>query len=233
MKTLCTLCARGGSKGVENKNIKIIAGKPLIQFSYEQAKEIPEIDQIVLSTDSELIKEECSSFGLQSWFLRPDHLASDSAGKIPAIRHALTESEKYFGYAFDRIVDLDITSPLRSIRDIKDCLSLFEKSKSEILITGCKSRRNPYFNMVKVEKNIPNLIIDSDLPPKSRQEAPLLFDMNASIYLWRRETLLKEDSLFINKTIFYEMPEERSIDIDSPLDFRVVEMLLNEKKDEL
>ena len=87
--------------------------------------------------------------------------------------------------------------------------------------------------MVKVEKNIPNLIIDSDLPPKSRQEAPLLFDMNASIYLWRRETLLKEDSLFINKTIFYEMPEERSIDIDSPLDFRVVEMLLNEKKDEL
>tara|TARA_Y100000590_G_scaffold451502_1_gene592987 strand:- start:1456 stop:2163 length:708 start_codon:yes stop_codon:yes gene_type:complete len=233
MKTLCTLCARGGSKGVKNKNIKKIDGKPLIQLTFEQAKEIPEIDQIVLSTDSESIKEQCSSFGLQSWFLRPSHLASDSAGKISVIRHALTESEKHFGYAFDRIMDLDITSPLRSIQDIKECLNLFESSNSEILITGCKARRNPYFNMVKVEKNIPSLVVNSEFPPKSRQEAPSLFDMNASIYLWRRDTLLKQDSLFTDKTIFYEMPEERSIDIDSPLDFRVVEMLINEKKDEL
>jgi len=230
MKILCTICAREGSKGVKNKNIRNLCGKPLIQYSFEQARQIAEIDEIVLSTDSKIIQETCKPFGLESWFTRPEYLSSDTAGKLEVVRHALKESEDYFGYQFDRIIDLDVTSPLRSKEDIEDCIKFFNSSKAKILITGTEAKRNPYFNMVKVSSDIPSLVIHSNQSPKSRQEAPDLFDMNASIYIWERETLLNQDTLFTSETIFFEMPEERSIDIDSPLDLKIVEMLLNEKK---
>lgn len=230
MKTLCTICARGGSKGVTNKNIRNIAGKPLIQYSFDQANKVSRIDEVILSTDSSQIRKTCLSFGFNSWFKRPEKLAKDDTGKIQVIRHALIESEKHFGCSFDRIIDLDVTSPLRSIKDIDSCLDYFEISKAKILITGCNARKNPFFNMVKVKNDIPELVIKIDKPPKSRQKAPLVFDMNASIYIWDRDTLLKNDSLFTKKTVLFEMPEERSIDIDTPLDFKLVEFLLKDEK---
>ena len=146
MLLLCTVCMRGGSKGVHNKNIRQLHGKPLMAYTIEQAKKTDLFDNIVVSTDSEDIAEMARSFGADAWFKRPDELATDQAPKIPVIRHALIESEAYYQCTFDVIIDLDVTSPLRSVKDIKRSFNFFIKEDYDNLITGCSSRRNPYFN---------------------------------------------------------------------------------------
>ena len=124
MSVLCTICARGGSKGVPKKNFKEIAGKPLIAHSIEQAKESNLFEKIVVSTDSVDIQNISKEFGAESWFLRPKELSIDSAPKLPAIRHLFIESEKKFRTEFEYIVDLDASSPLRSIQDITNSFNI-------------------------------------------------------------------------------------------------------------
>ena len=106
-------------------------------------------DNIVVSTESKIIANEVKKMGVDVWFLRPAKFANDKASKRPAIRHALLESEKHFNKIFDVIVDLDVTSPLRKIGDIKKAIKQFKNSKANILISGSKSKKNPYFNMVE------------------------------------------------------------------------------------
>ena len=120
MKILCTICARQGSKGVPNKNVKEILGKPLIAFSIQQALESNLFDKIVVSTDSAEIREIANKYGAESWFSRPAELSRDDSPKIPVIQHALEESEKKFSCKFDHIIDLDATSPLRNVEDIRE-----------------------------------------------------------------------------------------------------------------
>ena len=119
MKILCTICARKGSKGVKNKNLKTINKKPLIFYSIDQAKKSKLFKKIVISTDSKKIKNYVKKLGIDCWFLRPAKLATDKSSKIPAIQHALIKAEEYYKQKFDTIVDLDVTSPLRNVSDIK------------------------------------------------------------------------------------------------------------------
>ena len=226
-KVLCTICARGGSKGVKNKNIKEINGKPLIAYTIEQAKESGIFDHIVISTDSDDIATIAKEYGAEVFFKRSAEMASDTAGKLDVIRDAFVRSEEYYEKEYEYLVDLDATAPLRSVYDIVQSFEQFVKDDNDNLITAMPGRRSPYFNLVEVDKNgkvALSKTLDSSVV--RRQDAPKSYDMNASIYIWKRDAILNEKALFLEKTGLYVMPEERSIDIDTPLDYEFVSFLM-------
>lgn len=227
---LCTICARGGSKGVKNKNIKELNGKPLIAYTIEQAKASGLFEHIVISTDSDDIAQTAKRYGAEVFFKRSAEMASDTAGKLDVIRDAFARSEEHYGKTFDYLVDLDATAPLRSVEDIVDSFEQFMQNDNDNLITAMPSRRSPYFNLVEVDNNGKvSLSKKLDSTVVRRQDAPKSYDMNASIYIWKRDTILNENSIFLEKTGLYVMPEERSIDIDNELDFEFVEFLMRKQ----
>jgi CMP-N,N'-diacetyllegionaminic acid synthase len=229
---VCTICARGGSKGVPNKNIRLIKNKPLIHYTVLQALNSGLFDYVVVSSDSDEILSEGLKAGAHLAIKRPDELATDASAKLPVIQHAFLAAEEHFKKKFDYLVDLDCTSPLRNLDDIKNSFDMYKKSDATNLITGSTARRSPYFNLVEMQTNERVYLSKKTNPPISRrQDAPKCFDMNASIYIWRRGNLLEAKSVLEENTIIYEMPEERSIDIDSELDFKIVSMLINERGD--
>ncbi len=157
-------------------------------------------------------------------------MATDTAGKLDVIRDAFMRSEEYYGRKFDYLIDLDATAPLRNIDDILNSFNQFLENNNDNLITAMPSRRSPYFNLVEVDNNgkvylsktLDELIV-------RRQDAPKSYDMNASIYIWKRDVILNENILFLKNTGLYIMPEERSIDIDTELDYKFVEFLMKVK----
>lgn len=243
MNFICTICARGNSKGVINKALKKIQGTPLIAITIKQALSSNLFDEVVVSTDSKKIQKVAVKYGAKSWFLRSKNLSNDYSSKILAIRDVFSKSEIHFNKKFDICVDLDITSPLRNINDIKKSLKLFiSKKKMQNLFSVCEARRNPYFNMVEIKDNIVRIVKKYKKKPKGknllvpskksssfyrRQSAPKVFDMNASIYIWKRSKLLTSNQLISNSTGIYKMPQDRSIDIDSYFDLFLVKQILN------
>lgn len=231
-KVLCTICARGGSKGVKNKNIKLLDGKPLIAYTIEQAAQSGLFEHIVISTDSDAIAQSAQEYGAEVFFKRSAEMASDTAGKLDVIRDAFKRSEEYYGCTFDTLIDLDATAPLRSVQDIVDSYGQFLRDDNDNLITAMPSRRSPYFNLVEVDAS-GKVALSKKLSEGivRRQDAPKSYDMNASIYIWKRDIILNENTLFLEKTGLYVMPEERSIDIDTELDFEFVEFLMRKQND--
>ena len=224
---ICSICARGGSKGVKNKNILPLAGRPLIAHSIDQARQSGLFDAIVVSSDAEAILETARQCGVDFLVERPPELATDTAAKLPVIRHCATAAEHFLGRQADIFVDLDATSPLRSVDDIRDVVALVETSEVGNVITGTPSRRSPYFNMVELgDDGAPRLVKPLPSSVYRRQDAPACFDMNASIYAWTRDDLFIEGPLMNGQTRLFVMPEERSLDIDSALDFQIVEILM-------
>lgn len=229
---ICTICARGGSKGVKNKNIKHINGKPLIYYSIRQALDTGLFDVVAVSSDSDDILKCAKDAGAQLLIKRPDELATDQSAKLPVIKHAFLEAEKFLGKKAEISVDLDCTSPLRIKDDIIGAIDLLVSTGATNVITGSPARRSPYFNLVELSSNGTAALskkLESQIT--RRQDAPKCFDMNASIYVWNRECLLSSDSIFCSNTRLYEMPDERSLDIDSELDFKLVEFLMNSRTD--
>lgn len=227
---LCTICARGGSKGVKNKNIKELNGKPLIAYTIEQAKASGLFEHIVISTDSDNIASVAKQYGAEVFFKRSEEMASDTAGKLDVIKDAFKRSEEYYNRTFDYLIDLDATAPLRSVEDIINSFNQFKENNNDNLITAMPSRRSPYFNLVEQDKDGKVYLSKKlDGAVVRRQDAPKSYDMNASIYIWKRDVILNEGSLFLEKTGLYVMPEERSIDIDNELDFKFVEFLMKER----
>jgi CMP-N-acetylneuraminic acid synthetase len=229
-RIICTICARGGSKGVKNKNIKLINGKPLIAHTILQAIECNIFDKIVVSSDSQEILDIAGQYGVDLLVNRPSELANDFISKIPAIRHAVNETEVVFNTNFSLVVDMDPTSPLRNINDIKSAVNLLVEKKISNVITGSPARRSPYFNLVEKIDN-EKLILSKklDKPIFRRQDSPKCYDMNASIYVWKKAALFEFETVFNSDTELYEMPENRSIDIDNEFDFMIVEYLLKNK----
>jgi CMP-N,N'-diacetyllegionaminic acid synthase len=220
---LCTICARGGSKGVQNKNLLMVNGRSLIEISVTQALKSGLFDKVVVSSDSEEILAAGTSSGAHLALERPAELATDQAGKIPTIQHAARESEAFFKAAFTTFVDLDATSPLRLIEDIVGAVGLLESSGSSNVVTGSPARRSPYFNLLEENSSgFVGVAKKSATPVLRRQDAPKCFDMNASIYVWKREALLSAAGLWYPDTRIFEMPEERSLDIDSNYDLEVI-----------
>lgn len=227
MKRLCTICARGGSKGVKGKNVRTLLGKPLIAHSIEQAQASGLFELLAVSSDSDEILEVARKWGCDYLIKRPDELATDQAAKLPVIRHCVAEVERLSGLTFETLVDLDATSPLRVPDDIGQAVRLLEDTSAGNVITATPARRSPYFNLVELDEHG---IAHLSKPPESavvrRQDAPKCYDMNASIYVWQHRVLFESDTIFNADTRLYEMPEERSIDIDSEIDFRLVELYM-------
>jgi CMP-N,N'-diacetyllegionaminic acid synthase len=230
VKRLCTICVRAGSKGVRSKNTRPLAGKPLLAHSLEQARASGLFAAIAVSSDSDEILALARRWGADLLVKRPDALASDTAAKLPAIQHALLDSERQLGRHFEVLVDLDATSPLRIPEDIRAAVALLERSPGANVITGAPARRSPYFNLVEQR---PDGTVGVSKPPAvaivRRQDAPPCFDMNASIYVWWTADFRAAPAVFTPRTRLYAMPEERSLDIDSELDFRLVEFLMSER----
>lgn len=230
MKILCTICARKNSKGLKNKNIKKLRGIPLISRTLLQAKKSKLFEDVVVSTDSEKIQFISKKLGINTWFLRPKSLSNDKTSKVPVILHALKQAEKFYKKRYDAIIDLDVTAPLRKISDIKKAYNKFKKNNFDIIISVCKSKKNPYFNMIEIKKEKIRLI-KKGKKINSRQNAPTVYDINASIYIWTRKALINKKSFFSKNTGIYVMPRERSVDIDDNDDWNLVNFYLkkNEK----
>ena len=227
MKRLCTICVRGGSKGLPNKNLRLLLGKPLLAYSIEQARASGLFERIAVSSDSRQLLEVAISAGADDVTERPAELATDTAAKIPAIHHALLAAEKKSGVRYDTLVDLDATSPLRNADDISGAVALLEKERVSSVITGARSRRSPYFNLVeRAADGSVGLSKFVSAEPSRRQDVPPTYDMNASIYVWNAQTFRREPKLFYADTRLFEMPAERSHDIDSEIDFEIVAMLM-------
>lgn len=230
MSRLCTVCARGGSKGVANKNLRLLAGKPLIAHSLEQARATGLFDGIAVSSDSAEILDVARRYGADWLIERPAEMATDAAPKLPAVRHCVSAAETMAGRRFDLVVDLDATAPLRATGDIEGAVALLEQTGAANVITGAPARRSPYFNLVeRGPDGVVRLAKTPATPIVRRQDAPACFDMNASIYVWQRAALDTSATVFNADTRLFEMPEERSIDIDSELDFQFVQWLIERR----
>ena len=156
-------------------------------------------------------------------------MSNDQSSKVDAIQHALLMSENKFNQSFDLIVDLDVTSPLRSTNDISKAIKMFLKKKPGNLVSGTEAKKNPYFNQVMFRNNKLSVVKKPKKRIVRRQDAPKIFDLNASIYIWSRKNLLSSKRLINEKTIFYKMPSISSIDIDNKLDFMMVSYILKKK----
>lgn len=227
MKILITICARKGSKRVKNKNMRDLMGKPLIAHTIETAKKWGRAHRIIVSTDSDEIAEISREYGAEVPFMRPDELASDTAPKLPVIQHAVKYLEDEENEKFDLIVDLDPTSPLRTVEDLENAYNIMIQKDSINLFSVCLARKNPYFNMVELDdKGYAHLSKKLENPVFRMQDTPKVYELNASIYMYWRKHLFDMDSVINDGSIIYEMPDERSIDIDSEVDFKMVEFFI-------
>ena len=219
--------ARGGSKGLPGKNVKVFAGKPLIAWAIGHAQAVEGIRRVIVSTDSEEIAAIARQYGAEVPFMRPSYLAQDDSPEWLAWRHALEFIYKDEGMFPDAMVSVPVTAPLRFPEDIEKCLRRFTEGDADIVITVTDPHRNPYFNMVSERPNEHvGLVI---LPPSGisrRQDAPVVFDMTTVAYVADPLFVLESESIFSGRVKSVHVPIERSIDIDSLLDFEIAEFLL-------
>lgn len=232
MSLLITICARGGSKGIPGKNIRMLNGKPLLGYSIETAQQFSRGKDAVLalSTDSNEIKEIAASFGLTTTYRRPEIFATDAAGKTDAIKDLLEHEEKIKGGTFEYILDLDVTSPLRTLEDLTTGYDLMQSDRNAInLFSVNPASRNPYFNMVEQQEDgYYGLVKKGKF--LTRQSAPKVYELNASFYFYRRSFFQRKDMATINnRSLVYVMPH-LCFDLDHEHDFEFMEFLLEKNK---
>lgn len=229
MNILVTICARGGSKGIPGKNIKQVGGKPLLAYTAEIAKRFSEIHgaQVILSSDSSEILKVGYDCGLAIEYVRPDYLANDTCGKPDAIKDALVWAENKYGREFDFIVDLDVTSPIRTLEDVENCVRKLEDDKDALTVFSVNPcARNPYFNMVE-EKPDGYYRVVLGGRYTTRQDAPKVYDMNASIYVYRRDALMREDPRAVTSRSLVYVMDHICFDLDEPADYDYLAYLID------
>ena len=228
MKIVALINARGGSKGIKNKNILKFKNTTLLGNSILQAKRIKLIQRIFVSTDNKKIAKKSLKYGAEVPFLRPKNLAKDNSPEILSIRHAINFFKRKLNVKPEYIVSLPTTSPLRSIQDIKNCILKAKKNKLDVVFSITPSKRNPYFNMVQIKKNKLNIICKSKKKYFTRQTAPKCFDLTTVCYVFRTDYILKNSNLFSGKVGFVIIPNERAVDIDDSIDYNFVKFLANQ-----
>jgi CMP-N,N'-diacetyllegionaminic acid synthase len=222
-RTIATICARGGSKGLPGKNIRPFAGRPLIAHTIAQALACPDIEGAYVSTDDAQIAQIAREAGATVPYLRPAQLATDQAGKLPVIEHLVAHLEG-LGERIARIVDLQPTSPLRASADISAALAV--RPDAELVVSVCEAVDNPYFNLV--EPGADGWVhLSKDHGGVRRQDVPLVYALNGSIYVWRRDALARAalQGMWSANVATYLMPRWKSADIDTLDDFEYAEWL--------
>lgn len=219
--------ARGGSKGLPRKNIKLLAGKPLIQYSIETAKQVNGIKNIFVSTDDEeisIIAKQCGAIVIQ----RPRELAGDTSPEWLAWRHAIQWVNLNYG-KFSYFVSLPATSPLRSVKDVESATQKLITTEADVCISVTPATRSPFFNMIKhIDNNFIELVNKPKQGISRRQDAPEVFDITTVVYATTPEYILNKNSLFEGKVTSIEVPKERAVDIDDIYDFKLAEVILLE-----
>ena len=229
MNYVALICARGGSKGVRGKNIRLLKGRPLIGWSIQVAKRVSQISRIIVSTDSEEIARIAREQGAEVPFARPSALAEDSSPEWLVWRHALDYLRMDEKESLDGLVVVPPTSPLRSSQDIENCISEYERGGVDVVITVSEAHRNPYFNMVTVnDQGFVELVISPKENFYRRQDAPNIFDVTTVCYVVRAQFVQQYSGIFEGKVRSVFVPPERALDIDTELDFKFAEFLMAE-----
>lgn len=234
MNILITICARGGSKGIPGKNIKPLNGKPLIGYTIDIAKRFQEKHgnvEIALSTDSDEIIRVAEECGLHSDYKRPDSLGGDTIGKIDAIKDIVFYTENAKSIKYDYVLDMDVTSPLRTIEDLEEAFKLMNADPNAInLFSVSEAGRSPYFNQVEQKENgYFNKVKDAGTV-LTRQSAPKVYDLNASFYIYRRGFFeLGYKGAITDRSLIYLM-KHTCFDLDHPIDFEIISFLMENNK---
>lgn len=226
MRTVCFIFARGGSKGLPGKNIKPLAGKPLIAHSIATARACPRIETVVVSTDDAAIADAARAWGAEVPFIRPAELATDTAPEWLAWRHAIDWFERECG-AFDVFLSLPPTSPFRAVADVDACIdALATDPRADAVITVRHAERSPYFNMVSLDlQGYAGLVIPPAGGIARRQDAPPVYDITTVAYAVRPDYVRRADRLFAGAVRSVEVPAERALDIDTPYDFELAQAI--------
>ncbi|MEQ8704205.1 MAG: acylneuraminate cytidylyltransferase family protein [Phaeodactylibacter sp.] len=222
MKQLVIIPARGGSKGVPGKNIKLLGGKPLIQYTLEAAREVFPDEQICVSTDDEAIKDVVESFGLKVPFLRPAHLATDESGTYEVLLHAVAYYEAQ-GYKPDTLILLQPTSPFRTARHIREAIAAFDEN-CEMVVSVKETKANPYY-ILREDNEEGWLVKSKEGNFTRRQDCPKVWEVNGALYVIDAVSLKKKPLQQMSKVRKYIMGENSSHDIDSELDWLLAEVL--------
>ena len=223
--------ARGGSKGVPGKNIRLLAAKPLIAYAIETAFQSQFINRVVVSTDDEKIAQIAQDFGAEVPFIRPKELAQDNSPEWLAWQHAIrTLKERDNGRELDVFVSIPPTSPLRTVEDVDSCIHSFLDNDVDVVITVKNASRHPSFNMVSIDEDGYATLI---LPPSGiisrRQDVSPVYDMTTVAYVANPKFIMEAKSIFDGKIKTVIIPEERAVDIDTELDFEIVELMMRKR----
>lgn len=224
---LGAIFARGGSKGVPRKNIRPLAGKPLIAYAIETALASRYINRLIVSTDDKEIAAVARQYGAEVPFMRPAELARDDSPEWLAWQHAIQAMRERLTEPLRAFISVPATSPLRAVEDVDACIEKLLESDADAVITVTPAARNPYFNMVTLdEAHTARLVMDAAQPIARRQDAPAVYDITTVAYAARPQFVLDHKSLFEGKIKAVIVPSERALDIDTELDFQFAEFLL-------
>jgi len=225
---LALIPARGGSKGVPRKNLAPLCGRPLISWTIAAARASKHLDRLIVSSDDEEIIAACRTEGCEAPFVRPAELAGDEARSIDVIHHAMrwieSESRQRYGY----LVLLQPTSPLRAAADIDRCLQACHYGGAPAAVTVTEPDHSPFWMYAKDELGRLSPLITPPAPASRRQDLPRAFRLNGAVYAARWDKLRRWDSFMVDGVLGVDMPPERSVDIDRPLDLRLAELLIAE-----
>lgn len=226
MKPLYIITARGGSKGIPRKNIKDMCGRPLIAYTIEAATEALKTTggYILLSTEDEEIAAVARRCGLESEYMRPAYLAGDNVGSRECILHAMDWADSK-GIAYDCVILLQPTSPLRTAEDIKACAALYNDSV-DMVVSVCLADDNPYYNMFETDSSGFLHICKGDGKYTGRQQVPPVWIYNGAVYVINPSSVRRMPLGEFQRRVPFEMPRERSLDLDTPLDWLITETLL-------
>lgn len=224
MKILVIIPARGGSKGIPHKNIKPLNGKPLIHYTIDEAREIVSDEDICVSTDDSEIIKCVEDYGLKVPFVRPEELATDTAGTYEVLLHAISFYEKQ-GRHYDVVLLLQNTSPFRKAEQIKEALSLYNNNV-DMVVSVKECAANPYYCVFEEDKNGYLHVCKGNGNIFRRQDAPKVYEYNGAIYIMNAEKLKNTHMHKMQKRVKYVMDDRSSFDLDTMWDWQMAEMMI-------
>lgn len=231
MKVLAVIPARGGSKSVPRKNIAILAGRPLLAYTIHEAKKVAEISDLVVSTDDKEIARIAQSLGALVPFMRPEELGTDQAQSAPVLRHSLLEMEARRNLAYDAVLMLQPTTPLRAARHIEKAINIMKNKECDSVVSVVSVAGHHPFRMKIMSGDLLTNFIDQgfeDMRP--RQVLPPVFIRNGAVYLSRRHVVADHNQVVGPKCLGFEMDRNESINIDDAIDLKLAELLLKERQ---
>jgi len=229
VQVLALIPARSGSKGIPGKNLRLLAGRPLIVHTIEQAKQSTKVNRVIVSTDGMKIAEISKEAGAEVPFARPSVLASDDTPAFPVVQHALQWLKQHEGYQPDVVVLLQPTSPLRRSEHIDQGVELLLKTQADSVISLCETEHSPYWMKLLDEKGQVKPFIESKIEYFRRQDLPIVYRLNGAIYATRYNIIKERNRLLGDDVRALVMTREDSVDVDDEIDFLLAELLLKRR----